>query len=93
MLPFPEGIGFVTFFAVTGAVSGFELELLALDADRGAGRNGMGDEDIGADDAVPADDCAAAKNGGACIDGHMVFNGGMALLAFETLTAPGGEGA
>ena len=53
----PEGFGG---FGAAGAVSGFELEFLALDADGGAGRNGMGDEDVGTDNAVPSDDRAAA---------------------------------
>ena len=52
----------------------------------------MGDEDVGANDAVPTDDGAAAQDGSACIDGHMVFNGGMALFALQALASPGGEG-
>ena len=61
------------------------LQLLALDADRGAGGNGMGDEDIGADDAVPANDRIAAQNGSAGVDGHIVLNGGVAALAPQAL--------
>ena len=55
-LTVPEGFGLVTLLAVAAAVSGLELEFLALDTDGGAGRNGMGDEDVGTDDTVPADD-------------------------------------
>ena len=55
-LLFPEGLGFDT----AGAGPGLELELLALDTDGGAGGDGVGDEHVGADDAVPSDHCAAA---------------------------------
>ena len=67
------------------------LQLLALDADRGTGGNGMGDEDIGADDAVPANDRIAAQNGSAGVDGHIVLNGGVAALAPQALAPPGGQ--
>ena len=92
-LAFPEGFGLVALLAVAAAIAGLELQFLALDADGGAGRNGMGDEHVGTDDRVPADDCTAAQNGRAGVDGHMVFDGGMTLLATETLTAAGGERA
>ena len=69
------------------------MEFLTLDADRGAGGDRLGDEHVGTDDAVPANDRAAAQNGRAGVDGHVVLNGGMALLAPEVLSAPGGEGA
>ena len=36
----------------------------------------MGDEHVGTNDAVPADHRAAAQDGGACINGHIVFKGG-----------------
>ena len=52
----------------------------------------MGDEHVGANDAVPADDRAAAQNRGTGVDGHIVFDGGVTLLALEALTATGGKG-
>ena len=57
---FPEGIGLFAVVAVAAAVAGLELQLLAFDADGGAGGNGMGDEHVGAYDTVPADDGTAA---------------------------------
>ena len=59
-LPFPEGFRLGAGIAVALAVPGLELQLLTLDAHRGAGGDGVGDEDVGADDAVPADHRAAA---------------------------------
>ena len=91
ILSFPEGLGLITVEAVAAAVSGLELQLLALDTDGGASRDGVGDEYVGADNAVPADDGTAAQDGSAGVDGHMVFNGGMTLFALQSLTAPGGE--
>ena len=90
-LPFPEGLGLGAVLTVAAAVPGLELKLLALDADGGAGGDGVGDEHIGADDAVPADDRTAAQNGCTGIDGHIVFNGGMTLFALQALAAPGGQ--
>ena len=75
-LTVPERFGLIALFAVAAAVSGLELKLLALDADGGTGGNGVGNKDVGTDDRVPADDGTASQNGSACVDGHMVFNGG-----------------
>ena len=91
-LLFPEGIRHFAVTAVTAAVTGFELQLLALDADGGAGGDRVGDEYVGADDTVPADDGPATKNGSTGINGHMVLNGRMPLPAPQALTAPGGKG-
>ena len=41
-------------FGAIGAIAGFELQLLILGGDGGAGRHGMGDKGAGADDAVPS---------------------------------------
>ena len=92
-LLFPEGFRLFTVVAVTATVAGFELQLLAFDADSGAGGNGMGDEHVGTHHALPSDDGAAAQNGRAGIDGDMILDGGMTFLAPETLTATGGKGA
>ena len=43
-----------------GVLPGFELQFLIFDADGGIGGDGMGDEDIGSNDAVPADHRFAA---------------------------------
>ena len=89
-LIFPERLRLaVAFFAVAAAAAGFHLQFLALDADGGAAGDGVGDENVGADGAFPADDSGAAQNGGAGVDGHMVFDGGVTLLAPQTLTASG----
>ena len=53
----------------------------------------MGDEDVGADDAVPADHRAAAKDRRAGVNGHIVLDSGVALLSPQALSAPGGQRA
>ncbi len=52
----------------------------------------MGDEHVGADDAIPPDHRFAAQDGGAGVDGHVVLDGGVALFAPQALAAPGGQG-
>ena len=81
VLVFPEGVRLVAVFAVAAAFSGLELQFLAFYADGGTGRDGVGDEYVGANHTFPADDGAAAQDGSTGVDGHMVLNGGVALLA------------
>ena len=61
----PEGIRLVAVVTVAAAFAGLELQLLTFYTYGGAGGDGVGDEDVGADDAFPADDSGAAQNGGA----------------------------
>src|ERR1035437_9299000 len=53
----------------------------------GIGRHAVEEEDIGADGAAGADDRLAAHNGGAGVNGDMIFDGGMAFLAAQLLAA------
>ena len=46
VLSFPEGFGLGAVLTVFVTVSGLELKLLALDADGGAGGEGVGDEPV-----------------------------------------------
>ena len=77
----------------TVAGAGFEVQLLALVGNRGARRDGLGDEGVGAYDAVVADGGAAAQNGCVGINSHIVLNGGMPFGAPQALATPGGKAA
>lgn len=92
-LPFPEWFRFCAGIAVAVTVPGLELQLLTLYADRGAGRDGVGDKHIGTNHAVPADGGAAAQDRRACVDRHVVLNGGVALFPPQALAASGGQSA
>lgn len=88
-LIFPEGFGIC--LGATLAVVRFELQFLALDADRGTGRDGAGDEGVGANDRISADDRFTAEDRRTGVNGHVVFNGGVALHTAQALAAPGGQ--
>src|SRR5207248_11354766 len=52
-----------------------------------------GDEDVAADEGAAADDRVAAEDCRPGVDGHVVFDRGVAFLAAEALAEGGGEGA
>lgn len=56
------------------------------------GGDAVHEEDVGADGAAFADDGFAADNGGAGVEGDVVFDGGMAFLPAEGLAAGQGTG-
>ena len=66
---------------------------LGAGADLIVGRDAGGDEDVAADGAPFADDGFAAENGGSGVDGDVVPDGGMSLLAAEELAECGGQSA
>src|SRR3954463_14702668 len=76
-------------FALSGAHRQF-CRLVAHDGER---RNAVGDEDVAVDDRAASDHRVAAENGGSGVNGHIVLDGWMALLAAEELAEGGGERA
>ena len=64
-----------------------EAELLVLDADLRAGRDGLREEDVAADDGALANDGVAAENRGARIDRDVILDGRMAFLGPELAAA------
>ena len=67
------------------------MQFLALLADGGAGVYRAGDKGAGAHHAIVTDHRLATQNGCVGIDGHIVFNGGVAALAPQALSAAGGK--
>ena len=64
-----------------------DFEGLAFGEDEGTGGDAVGEEDAGADGGAGADDGVAAHDGGVGVNGDVVFEGGMAALAAEGLSA------
>ena len=70
-----------------------DVQFLALNAYIGSGGHGHSDEGIAANDRIVTDDSLAAQNRSAGIDGHVVLNGRMTLLAAQVLPTPGRQRA
>src|SRR5690242_13918686 len=75
------------------ALALLERELGRLGRHAGEGGHAAGDEDVAADHGAPADASLAAEDRRPGVDGHVVLDGRVALLAAQGLAELRGDGA